>query len=703
MSGPDPPADGGDATLRARAEKSLHARERTAPPATEADASRLLHELEVHQIELEFQNAELGKSRDELEATLARYTDLYDFAPVGYFTLSRDGAILSANLTGAELLGVSRARLLGRLFGTFLSPGCRPILASFLERTLVDGKWESCEVTLAFEGKAERVLRIEATAAPSAQECRAAVLDVTQERAAEASFRREHLLLAQAESIADLGVWELDAGQNEFRLSPGFGRIHGVPESVLSRQGVLALAHPKDAPRIVRALEDALGDDLAGDRLYDLEYRIVRRDDGRVRIVHARAVVERDASGRPLRAAGVCQDVTEAREAERALRQSEEEKRLLLQHLPLGVVVHRPDTAILYANPKAEELLGLTGRQLSGKSAVEEEWRFLREDGTPMPAGEFPVNAVVATRQPVDDLVVGIRPPSGGATRWVLVHAYPEVEDDGRLRQVVVAFVDVTARKVAEEALRDLNEGLEAAVRKRTTQLEAANAELEAFGHSISHDLRAPLRAISGFSQALSEDCGDLLPPAGDDYIRRIRTGAQRMGDLIDDLLRLSRIGKSDLEVTVVDLAAPCRELLAELAARSPQRQVETVVPEHLPVAGDARLLSVMLENLLGNAWKFTSKTPVARIEIGVRLEAGGQVDLFVRDNGCGFDMEYVGKLFRPFQRLHPESEYPGTGIGLAIVDRIARRHGGAVRAEGVEGQGATFHVLLPAAPGARS
>ncbi len=702
MSEPRPPAGGGDATLRARAEKRLQAREETASPAKGADASRLLHELEVHQIEMEFQNAELGKTRDELEAALARYTDLYDFAPVGYFTLSRDGTILSANLTGADLLDIPRVRLIGRLIGTFLSPASHPILGALLERTFADGKFESCEVTLAPAGKDERVLRFDASASPSGQECRATVLDVTRQRAAEAAFRREHLLLSQAERIADLGAWELDTGRSEFRLSPGFGKIHGILEGVLPRQAVLDLAHPKDAARIVRALEDALEDELAKDSPYDLEYRIVRRDDGLVRTVHARAVVERDPSGRALRAVGVCQDVTEAREAELALRQGEEEKRVLLQHLPLGVVVHGPDTAILYANPRAEELLGLAGEQLDGKTAIEEEWRFLREDGTSMPAGEFPVNVVVATRQPVNDFVVGIPPPSGGTTNWVLVHAYPELEDDGRLRQVVVAFADMTARKVAEEALRGLNEGLEAAVRKRTALLEAANAELEAFGHSISHDLRAPLRAIAGFSQALSEDCGDRLPPAGDDYIRRIRAGAHRMGTLIDDLLRLSRIGKSDLEMAPVDLAGPCREILAELAALAPERQVETVVPEHLLVAGDARLLRVMLEHLLGNAWKFTSKTVGARIEVGSRPEADAQVDLFVRDNGAGFDRTLVGKLFRPFQRLHTESDYPGTGIGLAIVDRIARRHGGTVRAESVQGQGATFHVLLAAAAEAR-
>jgi signal transduction histidine kinase len=265
-------------------------------------------------------------------------------------------------------------------------------------------------------------------------------------------------------------------------------------------------------------------------------------------------------------------------------------------------------------------------------------------------------------------------------------------------REIHAAVLDVTEQRAAEAEVRRMNERLETAVRARTSELEAANSELEAFARSVSHDLRAPLRAISGFAQVLSDNCCDRLSPQDTDYLRRIRAGAQRMGALIDDLLRLSRTRKCGLEVTSVDLALPCREILAELASGSPERRVETVVAEFPTVRGDARLLRQMLENLLGNAWKFTAKTTAARIEVGSSLEAEGWLDLFVRDNGAGFDMAHVGKLFRPFQRLHTEDPSPGPGIGLAIVDRIARYHGGSVRAEGVEGGGARIHVRLPAA-----
>ena len=429
-----PPAGGDAGELRARAEERLRARQESASLASgnEADTLRLLHELQVHQVELELQNAELERSRDALEAALERYTDLYDFAPVGYLTLTRDGGIYSANLTAADLLGVPRARLLGRRFGTFLPLSERPAFHSFLERTLTDTQRETCEVSLEPGGSGGRVFRVEATASPSGNECRVALLDVTGERAAQA------------------------------------------------------------------------------------------------------------------------------------------------------------------------------------------------------------------------------------------------------------------------EVLR-ISAGLEAAVHERTAELQEANVELEAFVHCISHDLRAPLRAISGFAQALAEDFGDELPAPAGNRLARIRAAAGRMGAIIDDLLRLSHVGRSDLAMTSVDLARLSREIVADLASGSPERHVETTVHDSIVVRGDERLLRLMLENLLGNAWKFTAATPAARIEVDGRKVAGGQVELLVRDNGAGFDMDHVGKLFRPFQRLHADNRFPGTGIGLAIVGSIVKRHQGSVRAEGAAGAGATFRVKLPA------
>ncbi len=242
---------------------------------------------------------------------------------------------------------------------------------------------------------------------------------------------------------------------------------------------------------------------------------------------------------------------------------------------------------------------------------------------------------------------------------------------------------DITERKQAEEALRQAN-----------LSADAANRELEAFNYSVAHDLRAPLRSIDGFSLALLEDYADKLDQEGKTYLRQVRESAQKMAQLIDDLLELSRVSRGELLRERVDLAAIARTVLAHRQREWPDRTVELIIHADVVAFGDARLLSIVLENLLGNAWKFTGNRAQGRIEFGQQVQEGKTV-YFVQDNGAGFDMAYVAKLFGVFQRLHLASEFEGTGIGLAIVQRIIYRHGGTVWAEGDVGRGATFYFTL--------
>ena len=271
-----------------------------------------------------------------------------------------------------------------------------------------------------------------------------------------------------------------------------------------------------------------------------------------------------------------------------------------------------------------------------------------------------------------------------GSIRTVLWNSATLYDSDG---QTVIATIaqgqDITARKQAEEMLR-----------QRTSQLEAANKELEAFSYSVSHDLRAPLRSMEGFSQALLEDYEAVLDNTGKDFLRRIQDSSFLMAQLIDDLLKLSRINRSEMQREQVDLTALARDIAAELQKMEPQRQVEFDAEPNLIVWGDSRLLRTVLENLLGNAWKFTGKTAEPWVKLGV-TERNGAKTYFVKDNGVGFDMKYSKKLFTPFQRLHKPTEFPGTGIGLASVHRIIRRHGGEVWAEGAVGKGAAFYFTL--------
>lgn len=250
--------------------------------------------------------------------------------------------------------------------------------------------------------------------------------------------------------------------------------------------------------------------------------------------------------------------------------------------------------------------------------------------------------------------------------------------------------MEIFERKQVEQEVLALNRDL----RHRARELDAANKELEAFSYSVSHDLRAPLRSISGFSSALLEDYGDKLDAEGQDYLRRVLAAGQRMGDLIGDLLKLSQVTRHQLDLTQVNLSELAHRVVADLRSRDPERSIDVTIQPGLITQGDPGLLRIVLDNLLGNAWKFTGKQPKPEIQMGQR-EIKGERVYFIRDNGAGFSMNYANRLFAPFQRLHKESEFIGTGVGLATVNRIIHRHGGSIWAEAIEGEGATFFFTL--------
>jgi light-regulated signal transduction histidine kinase (bacteriophytochrome) len=281
---------------------------------------------------------------------------------------------------------------------------------------------------------------------------------------------------------------------------------------------------------------------------------------------------------------------------------------------------------------------------------------------------------------------------------WIGSYSFSPIRDaDGRIAGSVVVGTDITERRHAEEEILQLNAELEQRVLDRTSQLEASNKELEAFAYSVSHDLRAPLRGIDGWSLALVEDfCGECerLGGKGRQYLERVRSETQRMGHLIDDLLQLSRITRTEMRLDAVDLSRTAESIAAKLRETNPQRRLEFAIRPGLTAFGDPRLLEVALTNLMENAVKFTGPRVLARIEFET-ASCDGKIAFVLRDNGVGFDMTYAATLFGAFQRLHSESEFPGTGIGLATVQRVVHRHGGRIWAHAEPDRGANFYFTL--------
>ena len=369
-----------------------------------------------------------------------------------------------------------------------------------------------------------------------------------------------------------------------------------------------------------------------------------------------------------------------------AIRQKQSEKRFrdLLESAPDAMVVVDRAGMIQFINSQTEKLFGYEPVEIVGQPIEVLVPKRSRKKHVKHREGYY-------IEHPARPMGIGLElfgSRKNGTEFPIEISLSPLETEDGLL--VSAAIRDVTQRKRMEEDLQKLNEDL----RQRAAQLEAANKELEAFSYSVSHDLRAPLRSIDGFSHVLLEDYSDQLPEEGRNYLERVRAAAQRMAVLIDDLLNLSRVTRTALQRRFINLSKMAKEILHGLRESNPDRHVRFSIAPDLMVDADPQLMHIVLENLLSNAWKFTSKQEQTTIEFGQKAHAKERT-FYVRDNGVGFDMAYSNKLFGVFQRLHSVSEFPGTGVGLATVQRIISIHGGHIWVESAEGKGATFYFTL--------
>jgi PAS domain S-box-containing protein len=499
--------------------------------------------------------------------------------------------------------------------------------------------------------------------------------DITERKQAETELRKQRDALQRQAELIDLSHDAIIV-MDEHRLITGWNKgaqeIYGWPEA----EALGNVTH--EFLRTSSVISNATVDGILGQSgRWEGELEHSRRDGTRL-TVDSRQVALRDPEGNPAGILEINRDITESKQVQAELREAHRRTTAILESISDGFNVFDREWRYIYVNPAAARMVHMSREELLGKK-IWELWPSL-------PDTPFGAAYRRAVAENVQVRVEAFYPEPLNA--WFEVRCYPSPEG------LSIFFNDVTKRKQAEQEIQRLNTDLEQRVRDRTAQLEAANQELESFAYSVSHDLRAPLRGIDGWSMALVEDFSGQLDEEGRHYLGRVRSEAQRMGQLIDDLLRLSRVTRAPLERDSVDLTAVAQSIAGNLREIHADRRIEFTIQPGLTARGDARLLEVVLTNLLNNAAKFTGKLAEAQIGVG-RTEHEGQPAFFVRDNGAGFDMAYARSLFGPFQRLHRASEFPGTGIGQATVQRIVHRHGGRVWAEAQVDRGATFYFTL--------
>ena len=505
---------------------------------------------------------------------------------------------------------------------------------------------------------------------------------ITERMRTEESLKETELKFKTIFDYASDGILLLSVSEGKFwAANEKICTMLGYTNEELLNLGIPDI-HPKDVvPFVIDQAEKQLKKEI----LVAENVPVIRKD---------KTVFFADISSSPLTLGGneyllgIFRDMTERKMAEEALLESEIKYRTLFESA--GDTIFLLDKDIFIdCNQRALEMFRCTREQIIGQppyrfspevqpdgkeskiKALEKnnaalggqpqffKWKHIRYDGTPFDA-EISLNAV----------------------------------NDKSKNYIQAICRDITERRRVEEELNKYREHLEELVRERTIKLEASNKELEAFSFSASHDLRAPIRTIDGFSQALLEDYKDKLDMQGKNYLIRIRSATSHMIELIDDLLQLSRITRAEMNIEQINLTGIARSVIDELHKSQPERYVETRIADGLEETADSRLMRIVLENLMGNSWKFTGKKAHAVVEFGF-MKNGDRKTYFIRDNGVGFDMAYADKLFAPFQRLHTDDEFPGTGIGLATVQRIIHRHEGRVWAEGQINKGATFYFTL--------
>jgi PAS domain S-box-containing protein len=510
-------------------------------------------------------------------------------------------------------------------------------------------------------------------------EMRVLAQDLTERRLVEAALRKSEKSYRDLVETSIEGIWKIDSEAKTTFVNPQMADMLGYSAAEIVDRSITEFVDPNSRGIFEHHLELRK---RGVKEQYDLSFVRKSGEKGHFQVS---ATPLFDELGDYAGSVAFFTDITERKQMEDALRDSERRLFRFLVDLPVGIVVSDTAGRYLFANDKATQILGRDiDPGLDGDKTTEFYEAYVAGTDQLYPRERAPIRrALAGEASMVDDVEIHKHDETVQLEIW----GAPVTDQEGDVLYGIAAFQDITQRKESERLVSDLNRSLEAQAKR----LVDINKELESFSYSISHDLRAPLRTIDGFSTILLERHAGELDDVGKDYLNRVKSGCQRMAQLIDDMLKLSRITRDQITWEGVDLSELARTALADLKKAQSERTVQIVIEDGVVVQGDGRLYRILMTNLLDNAWKFCQKKQQPAIEFGVTAIKGEKV-YFVKDNGAGFDMKNVDKLFVPFQRLHSSVEFAGTGIGLATAQRIVHRHGGKIWAEGEVGKGATFY-----------
>lgn len=515
--------------------------------------------------------------------------------------------------------------------------------------------------------------------------------DITERKQAEDALRYQEMLLEEMGRIAKIGGWEFDPTTGNGTWTAEVARIHGLdPAETTSVEMGLGFYRGDDRSRIEKGIAEA----IEQGKPYDLEVTLTSAQ-GTSKWVHTRGRPVM-SDGRVVKVFGSFQDITERKQAELQARESDERLRLALQAAQMGSWEWDVQKNRVVWSPETLDVFRTTADEFGG--TYEAYLSFI----APSMRAVVDQNVKTFLDSPREYAVIQYEHETvrgDGQKGWVEVRGTLFLDPDGQPGRMTGICHDISERKRIELELEGFRNQLEDLVHQRTAQLEAANKELESFSYSVSHDLRAPLRALDGYSRILIEDYGPVLDAEGQRVCGIISDSARDMGKLIDDLLSFSRIGRSAIKPSTVDMATLARSIFFELTTEAERQRIDFRVDPLPPAMVDPALVRHVWTNLISNAVKFSANRPQAEIRVSAAPHADG-VAYAVRDNGAGFDMQYANKLFGVFQRLHSAREFEGTGVGLAIVQRIVSRHGGRIWAQSTVDNGAEFHFTLPAAAG---